>query len=389
VARTKRARRPRGTRPEAQGTRASAGPARAPAEAEVRELEALTATHWFDSGDAGEPYTATVRFRGTRIGGGRRPAAHDSFVKDETVDGVVPGSGPVSVTTRVFGIEPGEWTVVAELVDRPGRARPARASGAGGRGATLPRAAWSWRRWSLSSGPFEPISTRWAPLARLTSPPAVIPGTWFGLVALGVAVGVALQAMLLAGEGVPVTDTLLVTLAALLGGLAAAKVRYIMLHPRGWRSSFAEGWAVGGFLVAMPLIALAGVVLLGLPIGRFLDAGAPALFVGVAIGRIGCFLTGCCAGRCTRSRWGVWSSDRRVGARRIPTQLLESLAGLVLAVLTLVAYLYLRPPVDGLIFAAGLAAYFAARWRLLQLRAERQRPAAEARAVPRAAAARH
>jgi len=77
VARTKRARRPRGTRPEAQGTRASAGPARAPAEAEVRELEALTATHWFDSGDAGEPYTATVRFRGTRIGGGRRPAAHD------------------------------------------------------------------------------------------------------------------------------------------------------------------------------------------------------------------------------------------------------------------------------------------------------------------------
>lgn len=329
-------------------------------------------THWFDSGESGDPYTATIRFRGTRLGGRGKPGPGDTFVRDEVVPNVVPGSGPVSVTTRVYDLEPGDWTVTAELVARPRVRHASPGSGVAARGATLPRAAWSWRSWSLSSGPFTPVSTRWAPLARLVSPPGVIPGTWFGLVALGVAVGVALQAALLAREGVPVADTLLVTLTAALGGLAAAKIRYIMLHPGGWRKSFAEGWAVGGFLVAMPLIALVGVLIVDLPLGPFLDAGAPALFIGVAIGRVGCFLTGCCAGRCTRSRWGVWSSDRRVGARRIPAQLLESVVGLGLAIITFVVFVFFRPPVDGMVFTTGLATYFVARWRLLMLRAERQ-----------------
>ncbi len=36
--------------------------------------------------------------------------------------------------------------------------------------------------------------------------------------------------------------------------------------------------------------------------------------------RLGCFFTGCCAGRPTLSRFGIRSSDRRVVARRIPTR---------------------------------------------------------------------
>ena len=106
--------------------------------------------------------------------------------------------------------------------------------------------------------------------------------------------------------------------------------------------------------------------------GLFVDASTPALFFGIAIGRLGCFFTGCCAGQCTRSRWGIWSSDRRVGARRIPTQLLESAAGLVLGFATLAAYLLVRPAVQGIIFLGALAAYTLARRILLRLRSERQ-----------------
>lgn len=340
------------------------------------ESEGLTVTHWFDSGDGLEPYSATVRFRGARTGVRGKPGPTDTFVRDETIEGIAPGSGPVSITARVHGLQPGDWTVTAELApgpNRSGRSQPRDASG----GRTLPRAAWSWSRWTLSSGPFAPIRTRWSPMARLVSPPAVIPGSWTGLVALGVVVGITLHSVLLAREGVAVGIPALINVVAAAAGLIGAKLRYISLHPRTWREAPGEGWAVGGFLIVMPLTALAGMLLFAMPIGLFLDAGAPALFVGVAIGRIGCFLTGCCAGRCTSSRWGVWSSDRRVGARRIPTQLLESAAGLVLAVVTLAIFLFLRPPVEGLIFVGGLAAYALVRRVLLRLRAERQkRPSA-------------
>jgi phosphatidylglycerol:prolipoprotein diacylglycerol transferase len=101
-----------------------------------------------------------------------------------------------------------------------------------------------------------------------------------------------------------------------------------------------------------------------------LDAGTPAFFLGVAVGRLGCFLTGCCAGRCTRAPWGVWSSDRRIGARRIPTQLIESVAGLLLGAASLLLFVLPAASVPGAIFVGGAAAYVLVRHWLLPLRAE-------------------
>jgi phosphatidylglycerol---prolipoprotein diacylglyceryl transferase len=208
-------------------------------------------------------------------------------------------------------------------------------------------------------------------MARLVSAPAVVPGSWTGLVLVGVMVGLVVQTALLAGVGVSSFASIGITVTALLAGLAGAKLRYIMLHPDTWRRSPGEGWAVDGFLVVMPAVAVVGLVALDVPIGPFVDASSSGLFFGIAIGRVGCFLTGCCAGRVTRSRWGIWSSDRRVGARRIPAQLLESATGLVLGIAALVAFLVIRPPVDGLIFLTGLVLYTLARRALLRLRAER------------------
>ncbi len=113
-------------------------------------------------------------------------------------------------------------------------------------------------------------------------------------------------------------------------------------------------------------------VVFNLPIGSYLDASTPGIFFGVAIGRVGCFLTGCCAGRCTRSRWGLWSSDRRVGARRIPAQLIESGAGLLIGSASAILVLGHLLAVDGVIFAAAFGAYLVVRQLLLRLRAERR-----------------
>lgn len=201
------------------------------------ESEAVSVTHWFDTDKDGESYAVTVRFTGRRNGTSGKPASQDTFVKDETVAGIVPGSGPVSISTWVYDIAPGEWTVTADLLPLVRGAGAHRPTGSGRpRGAhSLPRAAWSWRRWALSSGSFAPVKTRWWPLARFARIPAVIPGSWFGLVALGVLVGAFMQTTLLDPANIPVGQALLVDLLALLVGLVGAQLWYVVLRRYSWR----------------------------------------------------------------------------------------------------------------------------------------------------------
>lgn len=363
-----------GTRvsPALPAGRTGGGAAEAAVAPTSAEREALSVTHWFDSGTDGEPYSATVRFAGRRSGITGKPRPGDTFVTEETIDRVVPGSGPVSMTTWVYGLHPGAWIVTAELVRRGTRVSGPRPADFRGhtRATSLPRATWLWARWALSSRPAGVVRTRWAPLVRLTAQPAVIPGSWSGLIAVGVLIGVLIQLALLARHNLPATPVLAVDLLGLLSGLLAAKVWYILQRPRAWRQRISEGWSIGGLLVVAPLVAVVALPAFRLPIGVFLDASAPGLFLGVAIGRWGCFLTGCCAGRCTRSRWGVWSSDRRVGARRIPAQPLESATGLLIGAAALALVLADGSGLPGAIFVAAVATYVLARQLLLRLRAE-------------------
>ncbi|MEO6059477.1 MAG: prolipoprotein diacylglyceryl transferase family protein [Candidatus Limnocylindria bacterium] len=208
----------------------------------------------------------------------------------------------------------------------------------------------------------------------MTRMPAVIPGSWSGLIAVGIVVGAVVQSALLARANVAVGLSLLVDLIALASGILLAKLWYLALQPRtSWRESIGEGWTMDGILFAAPVVGVAALTAFNVPIGVFLDASAAGLFFGVAIGRLGCFFTGCCAGRCTRSRWGVWSSDRRVGARRIPTQLLESATGLLIGVASTLLVLG-SPTPAGSVFVAAVAVYVLVRQFLLRLRAEPHNP---------------
>jgi phosphatidylglycerol:prolipoprotein diacylglycerol transferase len=324
-------------------------------------------SHWFDSGEAGSPYPATIRLSGRRtdVQGYMRPA--DTFTHEETIDRVVPDTGPVSISSWIYGLQPGEWNVTGELV-RAG-------SATGHRGRLRPEplrpAAWSWRHWSVQTAPEVPVKTRWALTAPLARIPAVIPGSYTALFIVGLIVAFTMQLEILASEQVAMPRSLLVSLLALAAGLIGAKLWYAVLHPR--ESILKGGWAVDGFLVTAPLIAIAALVVFDLPVGAYLDATAPGLFFAVAIGRLGCFLTGCCAGRVTSSRWGIWSSDRRIGTRRIPTQLLESAAGLLIGAAALPLTLIHMRAVHGAVLVAALAVYLVVRQLLLRLRAESRR----------------
>jgi phosphatidylglycerol:prolipoprotein diacylglycerol transferase len=276
----------------------------------------------------------------------------------------------MSITSWVYGLEPGEWTVDAELV------RPGHGAGRGRRAAAEPiaPAAWSLFRWALTVGSRGSVHTRWAMLAPLARMPGVIPGSFTALGAIGAVVALVVQSAILARANVSVSESLVVSLIALASGLLGAKVWYAVLHPGPWRKALLGGWAVDGFLVVAFIVAAAVLLAFELPVGQFLDATAPGMFFAVAIGRLGCFFTGCCAGRCTRSRWGVWSfdRDRRIGARRVPAQLIESAAGLVIGMVAGALVLSEALRLQGVVFVGAVVAYFGARQVLLRLRAERR-----------------
>jgi phosphatidylglycerol---prolipoprotein diacylglyceryl transferase len=338
-----------------------------PGTADAIEPEALVVSHWFDSGPAGEPYAATIRLHGRLADAQDRGGHAPTFIHEEAIDRVMPGSGPVCLSSWVYGLKPGKWTVTGEVIRANGRAGRLDHS----RPETANVASWSWRHWSLGTTPAVPVATRWAPLAPLARIPAVLPGSYTALCALALVVALASQLAILASEQIAVPRSVLVSLLALTAGFIGAKVWSILLHPG--ESLVKGGWAVDGFLVTAPIVAIAALVIFGLPVGAYLDATAPGLFFAVAIGRIGCFLTGCCAGRVTSSRWGIWSSDRRIGARRLPTQLLESAAGLLIGVAALPLTLLHFRAVHGAVFILAFGVYLVVRQVLLRLREEARR----------------
>lgn len=112
-----------------------------------------------------------------------------------------------------------------------------------------------------------------------------------------------------------------IILAAFFGGVIGAKIPIILLnlrHGLSWQAILAGRTIVGG-LVGGTL----GVLLIKKKLGihaRYGNLLAPPIALGMAIGRIGCLLSGCCYGTPTHLPWGIDFGD---GIARHPTQLYE------------------------------------------------------------------
>jgi phosphatidylglycerol:prolipoprotein diacylglycerol transferase len=327
------------------------------------EHEVLAPTFWFNPASHRKFDSVSIRLSGQRIGVVGQIQRGDQFEQDEKVEQVVAGTGPISLTARVFGINPGEWMVTAKMLnpDLTRRVRPMRQTLAPTTESVHP-AAWSWRSWKLSEGAATPVKTTWLPLIRV---PGVIPGFWTAMAVLGFVVALAVQALVISGAHLNIDNALAFSLFASTLGVIGAKVWFVVLRRRERR---VEGWCIQGLLAGVGVAAAVGFVAFHIPVGLILDASTPGLFFGMAIGRVGCFFGGCCAGRPTASRWGIWSVlDQRVGMRRLPVQLLEALLALGVGLSTLDMVLT-RGPMGGAIFVAGLAFYTFFRQGILRLR---------------------
>src|SRR5262245_57203256 len=138
------------------------------------------------------------------------------------------------------------------------------------------------------------------------------------LVGFGVLVGLTLWFYRRdVGPPLPVLDAFLVGIPAgivgarLLGAWTAGDpLLKVIASPQLWWQGNKS--AYGGLVFGIA----AGVVtarLRGVPVGRFVDAGTPALALATVCARLGCFLGGCCYGVPTHSFLGVHFPEGHVG----------------------------------------------------------------------------
>lgn len=145
------------------------------------------------------------------------------------------------------------------------------------------------------------------------------------------------------------------------------------------RSTFLAGGVFYGGFIAAVLFAAWYIRLHHLPFWKVVDVYAPAISLGLGIGRIGCFAAGCDYGKPTTSAWGVVFTNPiahevsgvPLGIPLYPTQPIMSLASL--SIFAVLIWRYSKKSRDGEIFVLYLALYAVARFFIEFLRGDEDR----------------
>ena len=159
--------------------------------------------------------------------------------------------------------------------------------------------------------------------------------------AIAYGAGIALFVWAARRRSLAAGDVRALVVAALFGGLIGATA--LQLIAGGTPGKTILGGIAGGWILVVLAKRERG---LRRPLG---DAFAFAIAGGEAVGRLGCFLAGCCYGKVANVPWAVWDH----GAPRHPTQLYSALAALL--TLAVIAILERRGslPDNGVFFVQG------------------------------------
>lgn len=167
-------------------------------------------------------------------------------------------------------------------------------------------------------------------------------------------------------------STLMLAVGAFIGGVLGAKLPIWIFYFQDIISSFPNimpflsGRTITGGIIG----GMIGVIIMKKKLGIHERRGnlfAPTIALGVAIGRIGCFLAGCCYGIATTLPWGVNFGD---GILRHPTQLYEALFMLLLFFYLTWRSKQTPPPRPGILFSTFIYSYFTFRFFIEFIRVE-------------------
>jgi phosphatidylglycerol:prolipoprotein diacylglycerol transferase len=200
-------------------------------------------------------------------------------------------------------------------------------------------------------------------LFRIGNFPVTSYGIWL---AAGMLLALFAASRLATRDGLPKERIYDLGLWTLLGGLLGSKLLMIFVEPNVeiFTLDFLRsggvfyGGLIGGFLTVVGLMWY-----YKLPFWKVADAFAPAVALGQAFGRQGCFAAGCCWGKPTDLFWGVHFTEAGHDYTGVPmygpsnealylhpTQLIESFT--MLAVFGLLVLLHRRKRFDGQVLIA-------------------------------------
>jgi phosphatidylglycerol---prolipoprotein diacylglyceryl transferase len=149
------------------------------------------------------------------------------------------------------------------------------------------------------------------------------PWSYVAIMILSVAVAAVLGRGSQASLGLSRSQRLGIALGAFCGAMIGAKLPFVLSDWEGLKSG--RAWFDGGKTIVLGLVGgYFGVESVKWSLGIRIKTGdsfAVPVPAAVAIGRLGCFVGGCCFGKPTTLPWGVDFGD---GLLRHPTQLYET-----------------------------------------------------------------
>jgi len=189
--------------------------------------------------------------------------------------------------------------------------------------------------------------------------------SWGFMVALAFAAGIGLAVVNGRRIGLSADQVLDLAMYVLISSIIGARLFYVVQFWSSFRDNIWSVFAVweGGMVFYGGLIfagAAAAAVshIKKFPVLKVLDIAAPCVAIGYSIGRLGCFLRGCCFGRECSLPWAMHFHD--VPGFVHPTQLYSSVSGLLIFIaLTRVLG---KKKYDGQVVLWGTALYSAYRF---------------------------
>jgi len=203
----------------------------------------------------------------------------------------------------------------------------------------------------------------------------------YGLfVALGFFVGLLITAKLGKSEGFSPQQIMDMGFIIILSAIIGSRVMYVLMNtayythaPLDMFKIWEGGLVFSGGVIGVILTMLWHIKRHGLPLGKTADLWTPAIAIGQGIGRIGCFMAGCCYGKPTDSIFGVVFTHPKSLATPLnvplhPTQIYSSLSGFV--IFLVVMLLYTKKKFEGQVFLWFLIMHSTARLAIERFRGD-------------------
>lgn len=202
----------------------------------------------------------------------------------------------------------------------------------------------------------------------------------YGLfVGAGFFIGLMTTVILGKSEGINPQQVMDMGFIIILSSIIGSRVMYVIMNisyyshmPLDIIKIWKGGLVFSGGIICVILVMLWYVKRHHLSLLKVCDLWAPAVAIGQAIGRIGCFMAGCCYGKPTDVKWGVvFTHPHSLAPPNIllhPTQIYSSISGIL--VFLIVLFLHSKKKFEGQVFLWFLILHSTARLAIERFRGD-------------------